>query len=411
MNTKKNLMIVAAVLSAAAAAGGAYWAGLHQGQRSGAEAASTGKAAAAGDKQVLYWHDPMVPGPRFDKPGKSPFMDMQLVPVYAGAAGEAGGVNINPGLQQNLGIRLAEVQETVLSPVLNAVGNVAWNERDVTLVQARANGYVERLYVRAPLDAVRKGQALAELVIPDWVAAQEEFLTAQRLSPELAAAARQRMQLAGMPEDLIAQLVASGKVQARMTIRAPQSGVVSELSVREGMTLATGAPMFRVQGLGAVWVNAEIPEASSALVRPGLRVEASTPALPGVRFQGKVSAMLPEVNGSTRTLQARIELSNPMGQLVPGMFANVRLAGAAGKPVLTVPTEAIIQTGERNVVFISSDEGSFQPVEVETGIEQGGRTEIRKGLQAGQKVVASGQFLVDSEASLKGTASRMGGDK
>jgi Cu(I)/Ag(I) efflux system membrane fusion protein len=298
-----------------------------------------------------------------------------------------------------------------MSPVLNAVGNVAWNERDVTLVQARANGYVERLYVRAPLDAVRKGQALAELVIPDWVAAQEEFLTAQRLSPELAAAARQRMQLAGMPEDLIAQLVASGKVQARMTIRAPQSGVVSELSVREGMTLATGAPMFRVQGLGAVWVNAEIPEASSALVRPGLRVEASTPALPGVRFQGKVSAMLPEVNGSTRTLQARIELSNPMGQLVPGMFANVRLAGAAGKPVLTVPTEAIIQTGERNVVFISSGEGSFQPVEVETGIEQGGRTEIRKGLQAGQKVVASGQFLVDSEASLKGTASRMGGDK
>jgi Cu(I)/Ag(I) efflux system membrane fusion protein len=411
MNTKKNLMIVIAVLSAAAAAGGAYWAGLHKGQRNSAEAASAGKAAAANGKQVLYWHDPMVPGPRFDKPGKSPFMDMQLVPVYAGAAGEAGGVSINPGLQQNLGIRLAEVKEQELAPILNAVGNVAWNERDVTLVQARANGYVERLYVRAPLDAVHKGQPLAELVIPDWVAAQEEFLTAQRLSPELAAAARQRMQLAGMPEDLIAHVVANGKVQARMTIHAPQSGVVTELSVREGMTLATGAPMFRVQGLGTVWVNAEIPEASSALVRPGLQVEASTPALPGGRFQGKVGAMLPEVNGSTRTLQARIELSNPKGELVPGMFANVRLAGRAGKPVLTVPTEAIIQTGERSVVFISSAEGRFQPVEVETGIEQGGRTEIRKGLQAGQKVVASGQFLVDSEASLKGTAARMGGDK
>lgn len=411
MNTKKNMMIAAAVLSAVAVAGGAYWAGLNQGQRSSAGPAPAGKAAAQDGKKVLYWHDPMVPGPRFDKPGKSPFMEMQLVPVYAGDAGEAGGVSINPSLQQNLGIRLADVRETAMSPELNVVGNVAWNERDVTLVQARANGYVERLYVRAPLDAVRKGQPLAELVIPDWVAAQEEYLTAQRLSPELAAAARQRMQLVGMPEELIAQLVASGKVQARMTIRAPQSGVVAELSAREGMTLTSGAPMFRIQSLGTVWVNAEIPEASSALVHPGQSVQATTSALPGVQFSGKVGALLPEVNGNTRTLQARIEVANPKGQLIPGMFANIRLAGEAGKPVLTVPTESIIQTGERSVVFTSDSEGSFQAVDVETGIEQGGQTEIRRGLRPGQKVVASGQFLVDSEASLKGTAARMGGAK
>lgn len=405
---KNKKWSAAVLLLLVVVAGSAYWLG----RRSSAPMQTAPVAsAAASEKKVLYWHDPMVPGPRFNKPGKSPFMDMQLVPVYAGDVGGDGGVSISPGVQQNLGIRFATVLETALAPTLEVVGNLAWNEREVTLVQARANGYIDKLYVRAPQDPVRKGQPLADVVIPDWVAAQEEYLTAQRLSPELADAALQRMRLQGMPDDLIAQLKAGGKPQTRITLHAPQSGVVTELTAREGMTIATGAPLFRIQGTGSIWLNAEIPETAAGRVRPGLAVEASAAALPDIRFSGKIAAVLPAVDAGTRTLQARIELSNPQGQLTPGMFANARIHSADAQMVLAVASEAVIRTGERKLVFVAGADGSFIPSEVQTGVEANGLTEIRKGLQAGQRVVASGQFLVDSEASLKGTIGRLGADK
>jgi len=169
-----------------------------------------------------------------------------------------------------------------------------------------------------------------------------------------------------------------------------------------------GAPLFRLNGLSTVWVNAEVPEASAAQVRPGNPVEARTPAAPGAVFKGKVSAILPEVNPATRTIKARIELANPGGQLVPGMFATVNFAPAERKDVLLVPSEAVIQTGKRSVVVVAQGDGKFAPVDVEVGLDSNGQTEIRKGLQAGQKVVVSGQFLVDSESNLKASATRMG---
>jgi Cu(I)/Ag(I) efflux system membrane fusion protein len=295
------------------------------------------------------------------------------------------------------------------------VGSVAYNDRDVVVVQARSNGFLERLHVRAPLDPVRKGQPLAELYVPDWVAAQEEYLTAKRISAQSTArslagldeGARQRMRLAGMGDAQIAAVEATGKVQTRVTITAPIAGVLGELSAREGMTVMAGAPLFRLNGLSTVWVNAELPESLAAQVRPGNPVEARTPALPGAVFNGKVSAIVPEVNAATRTIKARIELANPEGQLVPGMFATVNFTPQARKEVLLVPSEAVIQTGKRSVVVIAQGEGRFSSVDVELGLESNGQTEIRKGLQAGQKVVVSGQFLVDSEANLKAAASRM----
>lgn len=409
MKNKKWIAAVPLLLLLAAVAAGAYWLGR---RHSAPPQAAPAAKAAASEKKVLYWHDPMVPGPRFNKPGKSPFMDMQLVPVYAGDGdGGGGGVSISPGVQQNLGIRLATVLETALAPTLEVVGNLAWNEREVTLVQARANGYIDKLYVRALLDPVRKGQPLADVVIPDWVAAQEEYLTAQHLSPELADAALQRMRLQGMPDDLIAQLTAGGKPQTRITLRAPQSGVMTELAAREGMTMSAGAPLFRIQGTGSIWLNAEIPETAAARVRPGQTVEASAAALPGTRFSGRIAVLLPAVDVGTRTLQARIELNNPQGQLAPGMFASARIHSADARTVLAVASEAVIRTGERKLVFVAGADGSFIPSEVQTGIEADGLTEIRQGLQAGQRVVASGQFLVDSEASLKGAIGRLGADK
>jgi Cu(I)/Ag(I) efflux system membrane fusion protein len=357
----------------------------------------------------------MFPGQRFDKPGKSPFMDMQLVPVHADAGGDEGAVAISPRMQQNLGVRTAEVKQGALASAIEAVGSVVYNERDVAVVQARSNGFVERLFVRAPLDPVRKGQPLAEIYVPDWVAAQEEYLTAKRIDARSGAnglhglvdAAKQRMRLAGMNDEQIRAVEAGGSVQPRMTLTAPIGGVVGELGAREGMTVMVGAPLFRINGLATVWVSAELPEGDAARVRPGNPVEARATALSGAVFKGKVSAILPEVNPATRTIKARVELANPRGQLVPGMFATVNFAPASHEDVLMVPSEAVIQTGRRSVVILAQADGRFAPVDVEVGLESSGQTEIRKGLKAGQRVVVSGQFLVDSEASLKASTTRM----
>lgn len=406
-----NLILGLAAAGLIGAGGfGLYRIGMNEGMKMAAPA--SGGADAANGKKILYWHDPMVPGQKFDKPGKSPFMDMQLVPVYAGAEGDEGTVTISPRVQQNLGVRTAEVTRGALAPAVEAVGSVAYNERDVAVVQARSNGFVEKLYVRASLDPVRKGQPLAELYVPEWVAAQEEYLSVRRMAgtrlEALLDGARQRMRLAGMSEEQIRLVESTGKVHPRLTVIAPLGGVVTELGAREGMTVMAGAPLFRINGLGTVWVNAEVRESQASEVRPGNLVEARTPALPGSVFKGRVSAILPEVNPATRTFKARVELANPGGRLVPGMFATVNFTPMARKEALLVPTEAVIQTGKRSVVIVEQDVGKFVPVDVEIGIEANGRTEIRKGLEAGQKVVVSGQFLIDSEASLKATTTRMG---
>ena len=370
-------------------------------------------------RRILYYHDPMVPGNRFDKPAKSPFMDMMLVPVYADGGGDSGAgegstVTVSPRLQQNLGVRTAPVTESTLSPQVTAVGSIAFNERDQATVQARATGYVERLHVRATLDRVAKGQALAELYVPDWIAAQEEFLSVRRMQgtdlAPLVEAARQRMRQAGMNEAQIAWVEGSGQTQARTVLLAPIGGVVTELAVREGMTVTAGTTLFRLNGLGTVWANAEVPESQAALLRPGTRVRAKSPAVPGVTLDGQVQALLPEVNPTTRTLKARLELANPGGRLVPGMSVQMQFTDLQAGKALLVPTEAVIQTGRRTVVIVADGEGRsghFRPVEVEIGTEGGGQTEVRRGLQAGQRVVVSSQFLIDSEASLKGVEARL----
>lgn len=418
---KRTTLIAVSAAAALALAGYTmYRIGMQQGMHMASVAPSIVTAAQTNDQVIpaaaparkpLYWHDPMVPTQKFDKPGKSPFMDMQLVPVYGADGGDDSKVTISPRVQQNMGIRTAVVVRGAIGAAPVAVGSVAYNERDVAVVQARSNGFVERLYVRATLDPVKQGQPLAQLYVPDWIAAQEEFLAARRIAGNTADpivdGARQRMRLAGMSDAQIGAVTNAGRVQARLTLTAPVSGVVSELSVREGMTVLAGAPMFRINGLSRVWVNAELPENIAAQVRPGTVVEARTPALPGTVLAGTVGAILPEVNAVTRTVKARIELANPAGQLVPGMFTTLIFRAGTHGDVLLVPSEAVIQTGTRSVVMVASGDGKFDPVAVETGAEGDGRTEIRKGLDAGQKVVVSGQFLIDSEASLKGSMARM----
>ncbi|WP_428418603.1 efflux RND transporter periplasmic adaptor subunit [Methylibium sp.] len=370
-----------------------------------------GEIDPATGKPILYYHDPMVPGKRFDAPAKSPFMDMMLVPVYGGGAGEdQGKVTVSPRIQQNLGVRTTEVVEGTLQPQISAVGNITWNERDQSVLQARARGFVEKLYVRATLDRVTQGQAVADLYVPDWVAAQEEYLSLKRArgaDAGLVSSARQRMRLAGMSDAQIASVDQAGELRPRLTLTAPSSGVVAELVVREGMTVEPGMMLARINGLSTVWAVADVPEAQAALVRPGAKVEARSPGAPGDVFRGTVQAVLPQVDAATRTIKARIQLSNVGLKLSPGMFVTMQFMDSLQEKALLIPTEALIQTGKRSVVLLAEDGGRFSPVDVQAGIEYSGQTVIKTGLKAGQRVVVSSQFLIDSEASLRGVEARL----
>ena len=419
---KRNVFmgILAALVIAGSGAGGGYWYAMRRmhaemSMPSAAPAASPAMAAAGKtdpttERKALYWHDPMVPGPKFDKPGKSPFMDMQLVPVYADEGADQGKVTISARTLQNLGIRIAEVKEGRMEMGFAATGAVVVDERTLIAVQTRVNGYIEKLYVRAQYDAVARGQPLAEIYSPEWLAAQEEYLVLKRsMQPgaeALAQAARQRLALLGVSDAQIQRIEQSGQPAPRVTLYAPENGIVWELGVREGMSVNPGVTLFRLAALGSVWVNAEIPETEAALVRMGAPISARATAFPDTVYKGTVAAILPDVNATTRTIKARIVLANPGGRLKPGMFVTAEF-GSAAMPALMVPSEAVIHTGKRTVVIVAEDGGKFRPVEVEVGRESADMTEIRKGLAGGQKVVASGQFLIDSEASLKTTLTRL----
>ena len=353
----------------------------------------------------------MVPGQKFDKPGKSPFMDMLLVPVYADDGERRRQCAISPRVQQNLGIRTAEV----VDGNARAAGRSGRQRR---VQRARRGGsagarrgFVEKLHVRAPLDPVRKGQPLADLYVPDWVAAQEEFLAVQRMQGERSRGASRR----GAPAhaacrhergpDPHGRIDAAGARRAsRLT--APIDGVVVELAAREGMTVMAGAPLFRINGLSTVWVNAEVPESRPRRCAQEPPSRRARPALPASTFKGQVSAILPEVNRRDAHAEGAHRAGQPGRKLVPGMFVTVQLHAQPRQAVLLVPSEAVIQTGERTVVDRWRDSGR-------QALPSGRRrararkptamTEIRKGLEAGQKVVVSGQFLIDSEASLKAT--------
>lgn len=362
------------------------------------------------ERKVLYWHDPMVPGTKFDKPGKSPFMDMQLVPVYADE-GAGGDVRISANVAQNFGIRIGKVEKRALSQQLAAVGNVTFDERLLEVVQARVNGYVTRLYVKASLEHVRRGQPVAEILAPEWLAAQQDYLAlldAQSPSAQsIRGAARQRLVVLGVPAASIRALEKDRKTNPTTTVFSPIDGAVTELSVREGSAFMAGGPLIRVNGLSTVWVNAQVPESQVSLVTTGSTVEVSARAWLGTEFKGRVIALLPDVDLQTRTLTVRLAIDNPEYKLSPGMFVSLRFSGAAAEPQLVVPSEAVITTGERSVVIAARDDGVFNVAEVKIGSESDGVSTVLSGLEEHQSVVLSGQFLIDSEASLKSTLDRL----
>ena len=415
----RHRLVFLAVVAAVLVVGGFYMGRRTASSDSNAMAPSTtASGAATGDKKVLYWHDPMVPAQRFDKPGKSPFMDMQLVPVYADEASTTS-VNVSPAVQQNLGLRTATVKRADVSSSFDAVGTVQFDERLSSVVQTRVAGYVEQLAVRAPMEQVRKGQALAIVFAPDWLAPQNELLALERagVSEDLVAAARQRMRAMSIPESLIRKSEEAGTAQARFTLSAPDGGVVAELGVREGAAVTPGMTLFRIAGLEKVWAVAEVPEAQVAHLSKGRKVKAVLEADATQTFEGELAEILPQVSSTTRTLQARFGVDNKAGKLTPGMLLRLQVVGPSSSR-LVVPAEAVIRTGTRAVVIVQKKSGSFEPRNVQLGADLGDTVEVAQGLNEGEQVVASGQFLIDSEASLKSVTDnllakvqRVGGSK
>jgi Cu(I)/Ag(I) efflux system membrane fusion protein len=321
-------------------------------------------------------------------------------------------VKISPTTQQNLGMRTAAVRRTELSSSFDAVGAVQFDERLNVAVQTRVAGYVERLAVRAPMERVRKGQTLATIFAPDWLGPQNELLALKRagVSPDLISAARERMRAMSIPESLVRRSEEAGSAQARFTLTAPVSGVVAELGVREGVAVTPGMTLFRITGLEKVWAVAEVPEVQAVRLSRGQKVKAVLQADASQSFEGELKEILPQVSANTRTLQARFEVDNKAGRLTPGMLLRLQLAGPSATR-LVVPSEAVIRTGKRAVVLVRKENGSFESRDVVIGQEVGDDIEVTQGLVEGEQVVASGQFLIDSEARLRASVPRVGETK
>ena len=358
--------------------------------------------------EVLYWYDPMVPDRQFDEPGKSPFMDMQLVAKCADEA--AGGVRVSPAMTQNLGIRTTEARMMDLAPSVRTVGRVEVDERLIAEVQTLTPGFVEQLAVRAVGETVARGQRIASVYSPELFTAQNEYKAVLRMSRDvvpdgLRAAARQRLLLLGLPNAMVRRLEQGGAPQRTYPVFAPTSGVVREIGTRPGAQVTPGQSIVTLADLSRVWVIAEVPEVQLGNIGVGRPAEVTFPAYPGEAFKGRVDYIFPTLDPQARTARARITLANPGLRLKEGMFADVTILGAGGM-ALVVPSEAVIDTGRRKVVLVRRNEG-FIPVEVVTGREAGEMTQILQGLEPGADVVVSGQFLIDSEASLSGMMERL----
>jgi len=377
--------------------------------------------AAQVDAEILYWYDPMYPQQHFDEPGRSPFMDMDLVPRYANRSASQMGitttVSIDPAIQQNLGMRVITVTTTTLAATAEFTGNLALNQREQSIVQTRADAFVEQVAALANGDLVKQGDLLAELLVPDWVAGQHELLLLKNSlnnggDHELVSSARERLHLLGMPPALLAEVERTNTVSSTYAVSAPHDGVIQDLGVRPGMRLNAGQTLAQIVGLDTVWLEVSVPEAQTQLLTLGSQASAQLAAFPGQIFEATVTEILPLLSGETRNLRARFELDNTAGLLRPGMTARVSLAISSAEATLVVPTEAVIRTGTQALVMVAEGDGRFRPQAVRIGNEVADQTLVLAGLQAGEQVVVSGQFLLDSEARLQGiTPAAMDGSR
>ena len=390
------------VLGAAAGAAAMHWgtSGVDIGDQPG---------AAAGGRAILYWVAPMDPNYRRDQPGKSP-MGMDLVPVYAdgGTDLSPGTVRILPDVVNNLGVRTARATRRALPGGIRTVGYVRYDEDQLTHIHPRVEGWIERLYVKAEGDPIKRGQPLYDLYSPQLVNAQEELLLAlRRDNQRLVQAARDRLLALQIPAQTIASLEQRRVVQQTVTFPAPRSGVVDNMNVREGFYVSPGTMLMSVGGLEDVWVEAEVFERQAARVAVGQPVTMTLDYLPGRSWRGQVDYVYPSLDEDTRTLRVRLRFANPLGELKPNMFAQVVIASGHGADTLVVPREALIRTGAQQRVVLALGEGRFKSVAVTIGAVGEEYVQVLTGLAEGDEVVVSAQFLLDSESSRTSDFRRM----
>jgi len=371
--------------------------------------AGTNSAAAdSGEREVLYWVAPMDANYRRDEPGKSP-MGMDLVAVYADEVdGQPGIVKIDPTIVSNLGVRTVAAERGELARQIDTVGYVSYDEDTVQHVHTRVDGWVEKLLTKATGDPVKKGQLLFELYSPTLVNAQEEFLTALRSSNTLLLnASRERLAALGVQAGEIAQLEKTRMVRQRIKVYAEVDGVITHLGVREGQFVTPSTDIMSVAQLDKVWILAEVFERQAAWVKPGQEATVALDYVPGKTWQGVVDYVYPELDAKTRTLNVRLRFDNEFETLRPNMFARVTILTEGFGQVVHIPREALIRGGTVNRVVVVLGGGRFKAQPVQVGIESGDRVAIRKGLAAGDNVVVSAQFLIDSESNIEAALSRL----
>ncbi|MBQ0721161.1 MAG: efflux RND transporter periplasmic adaptor subunit [Gammaproteobacteria bacterium] len=361
--------------------------------------------------EALYWQAPMDANYRRDEPGLSP-MGMPLVPVYEAQAARkikgAGVVTITPQVENNLGVRTAVVAFKPLDIVINTVGYVGFDEDRLIHIHPRVEGWVEQLFVKSEGESVQAGQPLYALYSPKLVAAQEEFVLAlQRGNRRLIGSAEERLLTLQVAQTQINALRKSRKPTKAIIVPSPQDGVIANLGVREGMFVKPGTALMSVGGLDEVWVTAQVFERQAGVLAEGDQVSMSLDYLPGRQWRGQVDYIYPILDNLTRTVRVRLRFANTDALLKPNMFAQVIIHSGGAQPTLQVPREAVIRTGSQNRVVLALGDGRFKSVAVTLGHIGTSEAEILDGLKAGDRVVSSAHFLLDSESSIDSDFQRM----
>lgn len=416
MNNTTRFILAAGVFLLLGSGGG-YWLARQAGQDA--------TPAAQAERKPLFYRHPMNPEITSPVPAKDD-MQMDYIPVYAdggsGNSDPAGTVSIDATTVQNIGVRTARAENRTLSRHIRAVGRVDYDEERLTRLYPKTDGWIEKLYVSKTGDPVKKGANLLEIYSPQLVSSEEEYLLALRNKEtlessnfedvrqgagSLAAAARTRLELFDVPEHQIRELEETRQIKKTLHITSPFAGIVSHIGVREGQFVTPQTELYRIADLSRVWVYVDVYEDDLAWVRAGDSADMRLAALPTRMFQGKIATIYPYMEAKTRTAKLRLEFRNTDKSLKPDMYANVVLHASRQVNAVAIPSEAVVRSGARELVFVVQEPGKFTPREIRTGINADGRTQIVTGLQAGEEVVTSAQFLIDSESKLREAVAKM----
>ncbi|WP_392339976.1 efflux RND transporter periplasmic adaptor subunit [Moritella marina] len=361
-------------------------------------------------QEPLYWVAPMDANYRRDKPGQSP-MGMDLVPVYQDdtTASDAGLVTISARVENNLGVRTQTALRRPFTSQINTVGILEFNQDSLWQINSRVSGWVDQLYIKNTGEFVTKGQALFTLYSPELIKAQKELLNTLRIGNHpLISSAKKRLSALGISQAQVKQISRTQKVIQNVTISAPKSGYITELTIREGAYISPAVQIITAGLLTEIWLQAEIFESQASQVNIGDKATMQVDSFPGQTWQGEVDYIYPELNAAIRTLKVRIKITNSDERLKPNMFATLTLDSQQQTNSIQVPRESIIRSGTLDRIVLAKGDGQYQSIKVTLGRESAGYVEVLAGLNDGDEIVTSAQFLLDSESSLTADFSRIG---